>query len=556
MSPMTWKGSCSVTAVAVESTVCRLRQLAIARQEADLERLPALGYVYDEAAADRVVQFIEGHLCHHKGEWAGQPLTLEPWQHDEILRPIFGWRRPDGSRRFRVAYVEIPRKNGKSTLGAAVGLYLTIGDQEAGAETYSAATKKDQAKIVHDAAKAMLKASPTLRRFAKQLRNSIYCERLGSKFEPLGADSSTLDGLNPHGLVIDELHAHSDRHVYDVLQTGTGARRQPLTFIITTAGVYDPASIGWEMHDLAVKVLEGAVQDESFFAYVTSGDEGDDWREPEAWAKANPNLGVSIKEEYLAAECARAQQSPAYENTFKRYHGNIWTQQRDRWIAMDAWNACPDAPVDPEALAGRRCFAAFDLSTTVDMTALALAFPPTEPEGVWDFFWRFYVPAELVAERSRSHRLPDYAAWVRDGWLTTTDGNVIDYAVIRRDVRALARTYRIVELGYDPWNATQIATELQGDGFTLVELRQGYRTLSEPAKAFEGLVRARRVRHGGHPIMRWMVSNVTVRTDPNGNIAPDKSTAAGKIDGVVASIMAVARAIVQPTHRTRWAPVR
>lgn len=545
-----------MTAVTAEPTVCRLRQLALDRQARDLERLPGLGYVYDGAAAEYVIRFVEGYLRHHKGEWAGQPLLLESWQRDEILRPVFGWRRPDGSRRFRVAYVEIPRKNGKSTKGGAVGLYLTIGDQEAGAEVYSAATKKDQAKIVHDDAKAMLKASPPLQRFAKQLRNVIYCERLGSKFEPLGADSSTLDGLNPHGLVIDELHAHNDRHVYDVLQTGTGARRQPLTFIITTAGLYDPESIGWEMHDLAVKVLERAVQDESFFAFITSADENDDWREPETWAKANPNLGVSLKPEYLATECARAQQSPAYENTFKRYHLNIWTQQVDRWIAMEAWNACPAEQVDLATLAGRRCFGGLDLSTNVDMTALALGFMPVEPGGVWDFLWRFYVPAELVVERARAHRLPDYAAWVRDGWLATTDGNVINYAAIRRDVRDLGAQYRIQEIGYDPWNATQIATELQGDGFTMVELRQGFRTLSEPAKAFDGLVRARRLRHGDHPIMRWMVSNVTVRIDPNGNIAPDKSTAAGKIDGVVASIMAVARAIVQPAHRPRWAPVR
>lgn len=540
-----------MTAVAAEPTLCRLRQLAIARQAADLERLPALGYSYDRAAADRVIRFFREYLRHHKGEWAGQALTPGPWQADEILRPVFGWRRQDGTRRFRVAYIELPRKDGKSTMGAGVGLYLTVSDQEAGAEVYSAATKKDQAKIVHDAAKAMLKTSPRLQRFAKQLRNSIYCERLGSKFEPLGADSSTLDGLNPHGLIIDELHAHSDRHVYDVLQTGTGARRQPLTFIITTAGVYDPVSIGWEMHELAVKVLEGAIADESFFAYITSADEGDDWREPRTWAKANPNLGISIKAEYLEAECARAQQSPAYENTFKRYHLNIWTQQVDRWITVERWNACPDSPVTPDQVAGRRCFAGLDLSTKLDVTAAVLLFPPLQPDGLWDVLWRFWVPEELVAERTRAHRLPDYAAWVRDGWLLQTPGNVIDYQLIRQEVNGLGKVCKVQEIGYDPWNASQLGVELQGDGFTLVEMRQGYKTLSEPAKALEALVLSRRLRHGGHPVARWMVSNVTVRTDPNGNIAPDKSTAAGKIDGVVALIMALGRAIVQtPPQRS------
>lgn len=535
-----------MTAGAAEAVRCRLRQLAIDRQAADLERLTGLGYTFDAPAADRVVQFIEGHLRHHKGEWAGQPLRLEPWQADEILRPVFGWRRPDGTRRFRVAYVEIPRKNGKSTIGAGVGLYLTIGDQEAGAEVYSAATKRDQAKIVHDAAKAMLKASRRLQRFATQLRNVIYCERLGSKFEPLGADSSTLDGLNPHGLIIDELHAHSDRHVYDVLQTGTGARRQPLTFIITTAGLYDPSSIGWEMHDLAVKVLEGAVADDSFFAYVTGADEGADWREPETWAGANPNLGTSVKHEYLATECARAQQSPAYENTFKRYHLNIWTQQVDRWISIDKWNACPAAPVTIEQLAGRRCYGGLDLSTKIDVCAAVFLFPPAEADGIWDVLWRFWVPADLVAERSRSHRLPDYAAWVRDGWLQQTDGNVIDYQAIRQEVNRIGQVCTVQELGYDPWNASQLGVELQGDGFTLVEMRQGYKTLSEPSKALEALVLAGRLRHGDHPVARWMASNVSTRSDPNGNIAPDKSTAAGKIDGIVALIMALGRAIVQP----------
>ena len=532
------------TSVAVE--LGRLRRLAIERQQRDLDELPTRGYVYDEAAGDRVVEFFARYLRHHKGEWAGQALELADWQADEVLRPLFGWKRADGTRRFRIAYIEIPRKMGKSTTGAGVGLFLTVGDHEAGAEVYSAATKKDQARIVHDAAKAMLKSSPVLRRFAKQLRNVIYCERLGSKFEPLSSDSGTLDGLNPHGNIIDELHAHQDRHVFDVLQTGTGARRQPLTFIITTAGVYDPESIGWEMHELAIKVLEGSIEDESFFAYIAAADEDDDWREPATWAKANPNLGISLKEDYLEAECARAQQSPAYENTFKRYHLNIWTEQVDRWIPVDAWNDCEDDPVALEFLKGRTCFAGLDLSTKIDITALALAFPPAEGSEVWDFLWRFWVPEDLVSERTRKHQLPDYRAWVRENWLIATPGNVIDYGTIRNELRILGEAFHIQEIGFDPWNASQIGVELEQDGFQLVEMRQGYRTLSEPSKSFEALILGRQLRHGGNPIMRWMVSNVTARIDPNGNIAPDKSTAAGKIDGVVASIMAIGRAILNP----------
>jgi phage terminase large subunit-like protein len=503
------------------------------------------GYVWDQAAADRTVEFIERFCRHHKGEWAGRYLLLNVWQKDHIIKPLFGWKRAsDGTRRYRIAYVEIPRKNGKSTKGAGVGLYLTAGDLEPGAEVYSSATKKDQAKIVHDTAKAMVKASPELRQYLKVLRNNIYCQVLGSKFEPVGADSDTLDGLNPHGNIVDELHAHRDRHVLDVLITGTGARRQPLTFIITTAGVYDPESIGWEIHDLAIKVLEGAIEDDTFFAFIAAADEGDDWRKPETWYKANPNLGVSLKEDYIRAECERAKSSPSYLNTFLRYHLNIWTQQRTRWISLEAWNACDATPITLEEFRGRDVYLGLDLSTKLDLTALALE--ATRPDGLVDYFWRFYVPEELVLERTQKRLLPDYGAWVRDGYVTSTPGSVIDYEFIRSDILGISKVANIREIAFDPWNAQQLATQLAGDGFQMVEMRQGFRTLSEPSKAFEALVVSRRVRHGGNPVMRWMISNVTVRQDANGNIAPDKSSAAGKIDGVVSAIMARGRSIVQP----------
>jgi len=524
------------------TALCRFRRLARERQVGDRERLMARGYTFREDEADRVVTLFERYLRHHKGEWAGQPFDLEDWQKDEVLRPLFGWFRPDGTRRFRVAYIEIPRKNGKTELAAGIGVYLTGPDGEPGAEVYTIATKEKQARICFDAAKAMIRRSAELAEVFDVLRSNVSCVDLESKLEPLGRDSATQDGLNAHGILADEMHAHKDRHLFDVLQTSTGARRQPLTLIITTAGVYDPASIGWELHDYAVKVLEGAVQDDTFFAYITAADEDDDWRQPATWRKANPNLGVSVKEEYLATECARAQQSPAYENTFRRYHLNQWTQQVTRWIAMEAWNACPNG-ARPD-LAGRSCFAGLDLSTKIDVTALALVFPPTEDGGAWDLLFRFWVPEEMVAERTRLHRLPDYRAWVQGGHLITTPGNVIDYQAIRAEVARLARQYSIVEIAFDPWNASQISVDLQSDGYTMAEMRQGYRSLSEPSKMFEAMVLSRRLRHMGHPVMRWMVSNVTVRTDPNGNIAPDKSTAAGKIDGVVATIMGLGRAIV------------
>jgi phage terminase large subunit-like protein len=511
------------------------------------------GFFFDATAAEHPITFIESLCRHHKGEWAGKPLLLEDWQ-KRIIRAVFGWKRADGSRRYRIAYIEVPRKNGKSELAAALGLYLLVADHEPGAEVYSSATKKDQAKIVHDTATAMVKASPELKRFVKVFRNNLHVPRLGSKFEPLGADSNTLDGLNPHGNIVDELHAHKDRGVWDVLDTAMGARRQPLTLAITTAGVYESESIGWLQHEHAVKVLEGVVEDDAFFAFVAAADEGDDWAVEETWQKANPNYGVSVKPEYLKAQSEKAATQPSFLNTFLRLHLDRWTQQRDRWLTIEHWNACEADLARAEyeqrevSLLGMPCYGAFDLSTKLDISALVLFFPDTNT-----LLCRFWVPEENIMERARRDRVP-YDAWVRDGWLKATHGNVIDYEFIKQEVIALAARYDLREIGFDPWNATQIATQLGGDeGLALVEVRQGYKTLSEPAKEFEKLVVSKALRHGGHPVLRWMVSNVAIRTDPNGNIAPDKAASSDRIDGVVASIMALSRAIVAPVDTdTGW----
>jgi phage terminase large subunit-like protein len=540
------------------------------RQARDLQRayphgLPAdpqntahpAGLWFDPAAGARVVQFIEEYCHHSKGEWAGTPIRLEPWQR-ELVTILFGWRRPDGTRRFRIAYIEIARKNAKSTLAAAIGLYLTVADHEPGAEVYASATKKDQAKIVHGAAEAMVKLSPRLKRFCKTFRNNIHCPQLGSKFEPLGADSDTLDGLNPHGNIVDETHAHKDRALWDVLQTAQGARRQPLTLAITTAGVYDPEGIGWKLHHDAVQILEGTVEDDRVFAFIATIDETDDWTTRTAWQKANPNLGVSVKEDYLAEECQTAQREPSAMNTFLTKHLDVWTAQVTRWIIPERWAACTQAP-DP--LEGRICYGGLDLSTKLDMTAFMLVAPAAD--GAFDCLFRFWVPEELVRDRERRGEKPSYAEWVRRGVLLSTPGNVIDYEFIEKEILALARVVRLKEIGFDPWNANQTAVRLQQalnpgqakTGFQMVEMRQGMQSLSEPAKEFEKLVVAGKLRHGDHPVMRWMVANATTRQDANGNIAPDKSTSTGKIDGVVATIMALGRAIVavkpQSIYETR-----
>lgn len=512
------------------------------------------GLWFDEAAGAHVIDFIEGLCKHHKGEWAGAPLLLESWQSRSISIG-FGWMRADGTRRFRIIYVEVPRKNGKSELAAALGLYLLVADQEPGAEVYSSATKKDQAKIVHDTAGEMVRQSPELRRFVRTYRNSLSCARLGSKFLPLGADSNTLDGLNPHGNIVDELHAHRDRGVWDVLDTAMGARRQPMTIAITTAGVYDPESIGWQQHDHCVKVLEGALVDDAFFGFIACAEKPVGaavwWDDPEAWATANPNIGVSVKPGYLKDQCEKAKTQPSFTNTFLRLHLNVWTEQLDRWLSVEHWNLCeaelaPAAYVERTAsLEGEQCYAGLDLSTKLDITALTLWFPKTH-----DVVCRFWCPAATVMERSAKDRVP-YDAWVRDGWLLATPGNVIDYDFIKLEALALAKRFKVTQWAFDPWNATQLATQLGGtNGLKMVETRQGFKTLSEPAKELEKLIVAHDVRHGGHPVLRWMVSNVARREDANGNIAPDKSSSSGRIDGVVALVMALSRSIVEPITRS------
>ena len=519
------------------SRVGRLVDLGHTRERRDQDVGHERGLWFDEAEADRVVEFLS-MLYHHKGEWAGQRFELADWQRNDIIRPLFGWKRADGTRRFRYAYIEVPRKNGKSTLAAGLGLYLSVADGEYGAEVYSAATKKDQARIVWGDAEKMAKGSPYLKQFCRTFRNNINVPRTGSKFEPLGADSNTLDGLNPHGVIMDELHAHRDRRVWDVMTTAMGARRQPMTVSITTAGVYRPESIGWEQHQHAVQVLEGALEDDGFFAYIASAEPDDDWTDPKTWAKANPNLGISLKEDYLAEQCERAKRSPSFLNTFLRLHLNIWTSQMTRWLDMEDWNAC-GSESDPGALDGLACYGGLDLASTTDVAAFALVFP--DVDGTYDVLARFWVPEDRIVERSNRDRVP-YDAWARDGWITSTEGNVIDYDVIRADIKALAKRYNIVELGFDRWGAAQITTQLDSDGLVVVPVGQGFASMSAPSKELETLVMGRKLAHGGNPVLRWMASNVATEQDAAGNIKPSKSKSTERVDGIVALVMALDRA--------------
>lgn len=534
----------------------RLEKLFHARHDADIalcltEAGHPRGLYFDGAAGHRVVEFIERFCRHHKGEWAGQPLLLEDWQ-KAILVQAFGWMRADGTRRFRTMYIEVARKNGKSELAGGLGLYMLVADKEEGAEVYSSATKKDQAKIVWNTAAAMVKKSPDLRRFVQTYQNSLTCERTSSTFQPLSAESNTLDGLNPHGNIIDELHAHRDRGVWDVLDSAMGARRQPMTIAITTAGIYDQEGIGWEMHDYAVKVLDGTFEDDTFFAFIACPDEKDDHFSLEAQMKANPNWGISVKPDYLAKQALTAQRQPGFLNEYLIKHLNVWTQQVTRWLPMDRWATCePELPITTDlravvaarekALEGRACYGGLDLSSKLDLTSLVLEFKG-EHDDV-EVISRFWLPEQRVQDELKKGK-KHYEVWMREGWLKTTPGDVIDYEFIRAEVNELKEKYVIKELAFDPWGAADLATRLTGDGVTMVECHQGYKTLSEPSKDLMAKVYERKAHHMYSPVMRWCASNAVITTDPAGNIKPDKSKASERIDGIVAWVMARSRSIV------------
>jgi phage terminase large subunit-like protein len=479
----------------------RLVRLACQRHLDDLGGAASRGLRFDVQAAQHAIAFF-GFLRHSKGEWAGETFVLAPWQ-AFVVGSLFGWQRTDGLRRFRTAYCAVPRKNGKSTLSAGIALYLLVADGEQGAEIYSAATTRDQARIVFDEAKRMVGSSPALKRRVQVLINNLHVDATASRFMPLSSDASSMDGLNVHGAIIDELHAHKTRNVVDVLETATGARRQPLLFEITTAG-YDRHSICYEHHDYAIKLLEGTLQHDSWFAFIASADEGDDWTDPAVWRKANPSFGISVKEDDLARKAEKAIALPGAQNAFRRMHLNEWTEQAERWIDMTVWDAC-SGPVDVEQLRGRTCFGGLDLSATTDVTALAWVFPPDDDNGLWYLLSRYFVPEENLRKRAERDRVP-YDLWTRQGFIEATPGNVVDYSAIEQRILADAALFQVKEIAYDPWNATHIALRLQDEGAAMVEFRQGFRSMAAPTRELEKLIVSKKLAHGCNPVTRWMAA--------------------------------------------------
>lgn len=504
-------------------------------------RFMAEGSRYDPERADRAVQFI-GCLSHTKGQWAGKPFLLLPWQ-ERIIRDLFGVVKADGWRQFNTAYIEIPKKNGKSELAAAIALLLLAGDGEERAEIYGAAADRQQASIVFEVAADMVRMCPALSRRMKVLSATkrIIYRPTSSFYQVLSAEAYSKHGFNVHGVVFDELHAQPDRRLFDVLTRGSGdARTQPLFFLITTAG-NDTHSICWEQHQKAVDIIEGRKVDPTFYPVVYGASPEDDWTDPEVWMKANPSLGHTITLDKVRAACESARQNPGEENSFRQLRLDQWVKQSVRWMPMERWDACGGHHV-PSDLEGRICYGGLDLSSTTDITAFVLVFPPVDEDEPYKVLQWFWIPEENIGQRVLRDSVP-YDVWARQGKLETTEGNVVHYAWIESFIEELGRRYDIREIAFDRWGAVQMTQNLEGMGFTVVPFGQGYKDMSPPTKELMKMVLGRSIAHDGNPVMRWMMDNIHIRTDPAGNIKPDKERSTEKIDGVVALVMALDRAV-------------
>ncbi len=507
------------------------------------EKAVLRGCFFDIEAAERAASFFPRFLRHSKGQWAGQPFHLLPWQEDGIIKPLFGWKRPDGYRRFRTAYIEIPKKNGKSTICAGIGLFLLSKDNEPGAEVFSAAADTKQAAIVYKEAVAMVKQSPPLKKRLNIVPSQkiITYEENNAFYQVLSADAYTKEGLNISGLLFDELHAQKTRDLWDALVFGGAARRQPLLIAITTAG-YDRESICWEQHEYARQILEDTIEDQSFFAFILGADEEkDDWKDPKVWERVNPSLGITIDREAFEADFRAALEVPRKQNAFKRYHLNIWTNSDTRWLTREAWEACGmeyDSEL-MEKLKGLKCWAGVDLSQTRDLTACGLVFEPDEDgiEHVLVFTW---IPEEALQEHVERDKVP-YDLWHDQGWIETTGGNVTDYDYIGKKVLELKEQFPLLQVvGYDSWNAMQWAISLEKEGVPVCPVIQGPKTFAPVCIWFENAVMGKTLRHNNNPVLTWAVDNIVLRYDENQNMAPSKKRSIQRIDPAVALLNAKA----------------
>jgi phage terminase large subunit-like protein len=529
-------------------------------------------FFFDAEAAQRACDFFPTFLSHYRGDFAHQPFTLLPYQDQLVIRPLFGWKRAaDGLRRFRLLFLAVPKGAGKSPLGAGISLYLTFCDGEEGAEVYSAASDTLQAGIVFGAAKIMVEADEELARRCEILTSSIYVPDTRSVYRVLSRAPATKHGFNTHGLVIDEFHAQQSRELYETLQRGTIKRRQPVTALLTTAGE-DDESICYEEWDYARKIISGTNVDETYLPVIFEASKDDDWKDPAVWARVNPGHGITVKADAIAREAIAAANEPRKLNDFLRFHLNRWVNQATAWIPVDWWDACTE-PIEQGRLGELSVFGGLDMSQKYDLTAFVLVFreflegPVSTLEVVHEdetnelvkrevslnfrisLLPHFWIPADTMRERVKEDGVR-YDLWAEQGLVTATEGNMIDYSRVVKDILGLAETFPRLkgsEIGYDPAFANDVALKLREAGLKTVEVPQNYRNLSEPAHVFEALVKSARVRHDGQKVLRWNIENVAVRRTDDGRIRPVKGRRPAKrIDGVVATLMGLGRALAAP----------
>jgi phage terminase large subunit-like protein len=523
----------------------KLVRLTCERHRRDLQDGHERNLKFEPRHGAHVIEFIQRFCCHSQGEWAGQPFVLAPWQ-QALLWILYGWRWADtGYRRFKFAYVELAKGNGKSMLASALGVYELIASNEPGAEVYSVATKKDQARIVFGEAERMVAASPDLKKRIKSYRDSLFIPGTAAKFQPLSSDEDSLDGPRPQAIIADEIHAWSSkaRKLWDVLANALGKRRSPIFLAITTAGSGEE-SLCRQQNRYSEKVLSGIHEDDSWFAWICGLDDDDDYLDESVWIKANPNLGVSVNVKELGEAINKAKGDPSSLNGVLRLRLGMWVQASEAYIPMDDWNAC-NAPIEVKSLEKQPCFGGLDLSTTVDISAFVLLFPPYGERTKWVVLPQFFLPKDNIERRCKRDRVP-YDAWARQGLFNLTSGNVIDYDAIRLRIQELADVYDIREIAYDPWNCTETATWLQDQGFVCSPVRQGFQSIAGPTKRLLELILTYDLAHLGNPVLRWMASNVVADYDATGSCKPDKSKSTEKIDGISALICALSRAMVVP----------
>jgi phage terminase large subunit-like protein len=515
------------------------------------------GQYFDPEDASRALDFFSELLQHIKGKKAHQPFILEPWQ-QAIVANLFGWKNVDGKRRYREGFVFIPRKNGKTLIAAGVALFLLFGDGEPGAEVYCAAADRDQANLLFDVAKHMVLREPVLDEASEVYAKAIVIEHIASTFKAISSDANTKHGYNAHGVIVDELHAHPDGELVDVLETSMGSREQPLLVHITTSDYERDGSICNEKYEYACKVRDRVFDDASFLPviYECPKDMVDRWQDEEVWKSANPNLGVSVAWEYLRSKCQKARELPRFENTFKRLHLNIRTGQAERWLPMEAWAECSGGEISKEILTwegmaehckGLRAFGGLDLSQVEDLTCFALAFEEWTEESEKRVYLlpTFWLPEEtLTSDKTHKTNRVMYQQWAKEGWLSLTPGQSVDYSRVFKRIEELGEEYEIKDIAVDRWNAVHIAQDLEAAGFETFFFGQGFASMSGPSKEMEALILSRKLIHGANPILNWQARVVAVDEDAAGNIKPNKKKSGkqtDKIDGIVASVMAIGR---------------